>query len=62
MVRWKWLIFYKHTKRGYLKFKKDKYEFQLKKDVFNSLKFYRFTIYNIVNKIRAINTNQLLKL
>lgn len=26
MARWKWLMFYKHTKRSYLKFKKDKYE------------------------------------
>lgn len=26
MVRWKWLIFYKHTKRSYIKFKKDKYD------------------------------------
>lgn len=62
IVRWKWVMFYKHTKRSYLKFKKEKYEFELKKDVFGSLKYYRFTIYNIVNKIKAVNTNQLLKI
>lgn len=29
--------------------------------MFNSLKFYRYTIYNIVNKIKAVNSNQLFK-
>lgn len=34
----------------------------MKKDVFNSLKHYRFTIYNLVNKIKAVNSNQLFKI
>lgn len=25
MTRWKWLIYYKHTKRNYLAYKKSKY-------------------------------------
>ena len=30
--------------------------------MFGSLKHYRFTIFNILNKIKAANTNQLLKM
>ncbi len=37
----KWLMFYKKTKRAYLKYKKEKFERELKRDVFNSLKIYR---------------------
>ena len=62
MVHWKWLMHYKHTKRSYLKHCKAKYELELQKDVFNSLKFYRFTIYNVVSKIQSISNNQVFKL
>jgi hypothetical protein len=62
MVRWKWDLFFIRTERAYVQHKKDKYEHELKRDVFNSFKFYRFTIYNIVNKIKAINNNQLFKI
>lgn len=62
MLRWKWDLFFIRTERAYVKHKKDKYEHELKRDVFNSFKFYRFTIYNIVNKIKAINNNQLFKI
>jgi hypothetical protein len=62
MTRWKWLIFYKHTKRSYLAFKKNKYETELKSDVFNALKYYRAGIYNIVNKAKAANNIQVYKI
>lgn len=45
MLGWKWLMFYKKTKRSYLEFKKKKYETELKTDVFNSLKIYRMEVY-----------------
>jgi hypothetical protein len=62
MTRWKWLIFYKHTKRSYLAFKKNKQETELKADVFNALKTYRHNIYNIVNKAKAANYIQVNKI
>lgn len=37
----KWLMFYKNTKRSYLKFKKEKFERELKRDVFLCLKIHR---------------------
>lgn len=61
MTRWKWLIFYKHTKRSYLAFKKQKYDRELMSDVFNALKSYRDNIYNIVNKAKAANYIQVNK-
>ena len=57
MVHWKWLIYYKHTKRAYLKFKKDKYEYELKRDVFLSLKIQRQIHYSLVNVINKISKN-----
>lgn len=62
MARWKWLIFYKHTKRSYLAFKKSKTETELKTDVFKALKAYRENIYNIVNKAKAANYIQVNKM
>ena len=34
---------------------------ELKKDVFNSLKFYRFSIYNLADKMKALTNNQIFK-
>ena len=61
MNHWKWLIFYKHTKRAYLKYKREKQDFELKKEIFNCFKFRRHTFYNLVSKMRAISSNQLFK-
>jgi len=61
MVHWKWLIHYKRTKRAYLSYKQEKYNHELKKDVFNSLKFYRFSIYNLADKMKALTNNQIFK-
>ena len=47
----KWLMFYKRTKRRYLKHTKDKFNFELKKDVFNALKIYREEHYYFVDKL-----------
>lgn len=62
MDRWKWLIFYKHTKRSYLKFTKEKYENDLKRDVFNALKFYRENIYTLVGRAKAASNLKIFKL
>ena len=47
MRNWKWLMFYKKTKRSYLPYKKKLYERGLKKDVFDVLKIHRQEIYNL---------------
>jgi hypothetical protein len=44
---WKWLMFYKKTKRSYLTYKKKAYERGLKKDVFDVLKIHRQEVYNL---------------
>ena len=61
MMHWKWLIHYKRTKRTYLSYKANKYNHELKRDVFNSLKFYRFSLYNIADKMKMISNNQMFK-
>lgn len=62
MNRWKWLIYYKRTKRAYLKYTKQKYEFQLKKDVFTSLKMRRQDFYDLANQINVTNNNRAFKI
>ena len=47
----KWLMFYKRTKRAYLKHKKEKFERELQRDVFNSLKIYREEHYYFMGKV-----------
>jgi hypothetical protein len=61
MTHWKWLVYYKKTKRAYLQHKQERYDCELKRDVFNSLKFYRQAVYTLVDKIKAVNDNQLFK-
>jgi hypothetical protein len=61
MTRWKWLIFYKHTKRSYLKHKKEKLDNELKRDIFEALKTYRQNLYQIVNKAKVVNNIQVFK-
>ena len=61
MVHWKWLIHYKRTKRAYISFKSRKYAHELKRDVFNSMKHYRWSIYNIADKMRIRMNNQMFK-
>lgn len=51
MRNWKWLMFYKKTKRTYLPYKKKNYQRALKKDVFNALKIHRDEIYHISDLI-----------
>lgn len=62
MICWKWFVHFRKTERSYVKHARDKYDNELKRDVFNSFKFRRFTIINLVNKIKMINSNQLYKL
>lgn len=62
MIRWKWLLYYKHTKRAYLKFKKENSDTKSKAEVFNALKFYRYSVYNLTNKAKAVNNIQVTKL
>ncbi len=62
MMEWKWITYFQRTGKAYVKFKTDRYEKELKQDVFNSLKFYRFSVINLVNKIKAVNSNQLYKI
>lgn len=62
MAEWKWDLFFIRTERSYIKYKDEKYALELKRDVFNSLKYYRYTVYNLVNKIKALNNNHISKL
>lgn len=62
MAEWKWDLFFIRTERSFIKYKDEKYALELKRDVFNSLKYYRYTVYNLVNKIKALNNNHISKL
>ena len=61
MISWKWYLHLIKTEKSYVKYARGKYDLQLKRDVFNSLKYRRFTIINLVNKSKMIVSNQLFK-
>ena len=59
MRNWRWLMFYKKTKRSYLPYKKKLYERGLKKDVFDVLKIHRQEIYSLFDLTQNLVINRL---
>jgi hypothetical protein len=58
MRNWKWLRYYKKTKRSYLDQRKKIMNRSLKSDVFVSLKIYRQEIYNFAHLIGKFIDNR----